>query len=247
MSRFQSYHPVDPYLPPLGGRPASARRSELLRGLGAMFDEATLAIEASGVERARQWRRDLAPLTMPGGSTIVRAYEARADRVDDSRRTIRARIGSACVDRYRTVIDPMGIQLGDYGRNPVVLWEHGRDPARGSMPIGKCTHIGAVVGPNGPEMVAEVSFFRDDEFAETLWRRYRDGDMRAWSVNVVPYPADCSPPTRSEVKARPELAECEMMYRRSGLAEFSAVSVGGNAEALTLDGGRSFGRLAFAY
>ena len=39
--------------------------------------------------------------------------------------------------------------------------------------------------------------------------------------------------------ARPELADCYMMYRSSDLGEYSAVAVGGNQECLTLTEARS--------
>jgi hypothetical protein len=180
------------------------------------------------------------------GGAIVRTYRGRTDGVDAGNRTITCRIGSQALDRYRTVIAPDGIELGDYGRNPVILWEHGQDPTRGALPVGKCTSIGCVVGPNGPELIAAAQFFDDDEFEKRLWKRYQDRSMSAWSVNIIPIKEHCGPPTREEIRRRPELADCECMFRRSILGEFSCVAVGGNQEALTLDDARSFARLAFA-
>jgi hypothetical protein len=173
---------------------------------------------------------------------IVRAYVARVEDVNPRERTMVAKINTGSLDRYRTVIDPRGIDRTNYTRNPVVLWEHGQDPARGAMPIGRNSSIRPAIGPDGPELIAKTQFFekgkKGDDFTERLWECYRDGDMRAWSVNIIPSPEGCSSPTKDEIRERPELADCWMMYRRSDLAEYSAVAVGGNAEALTCDEAR---------
>jgi len=53
-------------------------------------------------------------------------------------------------------------------------------------------------------------------------------------VNVLPNNKRCSPPTKEEIRARPELSECIMMYRSGDLAEYSGVAVPGNAETLSI-------------
>lgn len=219
-------------LPPLGGRPYAEYRAERLGAIRDMFGDATEVFTGLGLDYHKMIRAAIGQTT--GVGSIIRAYRSRTDGIDVDARTVTCRIGSAALDRYRTVIDPQGIELRDYARNSVVLWEHGRDPARGAMPIGKCVSIGCVIGPDGPELIAKARFFEDDEFSKRLWARYCNRDMSAWSVNVVPTEEHCSPPTRDEIRRRPELASCLMMYRRSVLAEFSAVAVGGNQEALTL-------------
>lgn len=178
---------------------------------------------------------------------IIRAYRARVDDVNRRERSIVAKINTSCVDYYRTVIDPRGIDLGDdrsgYRGNPVVLWEHGRDPARGSLPVGRNGWVRPAVGPNGPELVAKTGFYekgkKGDEFTEKLFEMYADEDMRGFSVNVVPDESRSSPPTHDEIRERPELKDCVMMYRGGRLAEYSAVAVPGNPEALTVDEARS--------
>ena len=92
--------------------------------------------------------------------------------------------------------------------------------------------------PAGRELLAEARFFTD-EFADRLYRMYRDGDLRAWSVRIVPDMQAYSPPTRSEIRARPELADVDCCYRKSDLCEFSAVAVPGNQECLTVSEARS--------
>lgn len=168
---------------------------------------------------------------------LIRAYRARVDDVNPRDRSLVAKINTGEVDRFNTVIDARGIGLTNYRNNPVVLWEHGRDPMRGAMPVGRNEWIKAVIGPTGPELIAKTYMYprgkKGDEFTERLFECYKDGDMRAFSVNVVPDMTRSSPPTYEEVRERPELAKCEMMYRGGDLAEYSLTAVGGNASALS--------------
>ena len=173
---------------------------------------------------------------------VQRAYVARVTDVDPKRRTVVGKINTAALDRYKTVIDPRGIDRTKYTENPVVMFEHGLCPSRGAMPVGRNNWIRPAIGPSGPELIAETAFYtkerKGDEFTERLFECYQDGDMRAFSVRVIPT-GNCSPPTPQEIRDRPELAECEMMYRSSELAEYSCVSVPGNAECLSVHDARS--------
>ena len=169
---------------------------------------------------------------------ITRAYLARVDDVIKKDRSIVAKINTAAVDRYQTVIDPKGIDLRAYNSNKVVLWEHGQDPSRGTMPVGRNGWIRPAIGPNGPELIAKTFFYdktsgKGDDFTERLFECYADGDMRAFSVRIIPT-GNCSPPTSEEIRARPELADCYMMYRSSDLGEYSATAVPGNGECVSL-------------
>lgn len=163
---------------------------------------------------------------------VTRTYAATVDDVSNAERMVVAKINTGAVDRYRTVIDPAGVDLKQYRANPVVLWEHGKDPSRGAMPVGKNVGISAIKARNG-SIVARTQFGKDD-YSQALFEMYRDELLRGWSVNILPVDKDCSPPTKEERRARPELDSCEMMYRSSELAEYSAVAIPGNAEALTM-------------
>jgi hypothetical protein len=163
---------------------------------------------------------------------LLRAYEATIEDVSKTDRSIVAKINTGDVDRYRTVISPEGIDLSSYRKNPCVLWEHGKDPQRGSLPIGRNQWIKPGGGNNGT-LVAKTLFGKDD-YSQALFDMYQDGTLRGWSVNILPDNKRCSPPTKEEMRARPELAECSMMYRYGELAEYSGVAVPGNAETLSI-------------
>lgn len=157
---------------------------------------------------------------------VIRGYAATVEDVSAQERMVTARINTASVDRYRSVIDPAGGDLSKYNR--VVLWEHGKDPTRGSLPIGKCSWIKRV----GNEIRARTQFAKDD-YSQALFEMYRDGMLNGWSVNVLPQAGSYGPPTQAE-RARPEMAGCETVYRKWELAEYSGVAVPGNAEALSM-------------
>jgi hypothetical protein len=133
------------------------------------------------------------------------------------------------VDRYRSVIEPAGIDLEDYRKSPVLLWEHGRCPTRGRLPVGRALWIKR----QGNKLVLRGQFGKDD-YSMALWEMYRDGICRGWSIFAIPDPKQASPPTRAEIRSRPELADCDIMFRACALGEVSCVSVPGNPETLTL-------------
>jgi hypothetical protein len=174
---------------------------------------------------------------------IIRAYVARVDDVIPKERSVVSKINTNAIDRYRTTIDPKGVDLSNYNQNRVVLWEHGMDPTRGAMPVGRNGWIRPAIGPEGPELIAKTHFHdkasgKGDEFTERLFECYRSGDLKGFSVRVCPKDG-CGPPTSEEIRARPELADCYMCYRSTELAEYSCVSCPGNQECLTVNEARS--------
>ena len=144
---------------------------------------------------------------------IIRAYEAAVDDVAAEQRTVTAIVNTGAVDRFRTVIDPAGIDLEAYRKNPVVLWEHGKDPTRGRLPVGRNLWIKR----QGDRLIARTQFGRD-EYSDALFSMYRDGLLRGWSIFAIPDAGKASPPTRAEIRSRPDLADCEMVYRASSSA-----------------------------
>lgn len=174
---------------------------------------------------------DLSNVSRTTMEPIVRAYDAQIDSVNTKERTLVARINTSALDRYNTVIDPKGARLDNYRRNPVVLWEHGKDPRRFTDPIGRNLWVRSSGGEAPLDLLAKTRFLNDD-FSQQRYEWYRDGILNAFSVNILPDVGGASPPTKEEVRTRPELADCTMMYRSWDLAEYSGTTVPGNADAL---------------
>jgi hypothetical protein len=162
---------------------------------------------------------------------IVRSYEAQIADVLPGERAVVAIINTAAVDRFKTVIDPAGIDVKRFVKNPVVLWEHGKDPQRGRVPIARNAWI--KVRKAEKDIIAKT-IFREDAFSDELFRMYQDGTLKGFSVDGLMVPGACGPPTADEVRKRPELADCKIVYRALDLIEYSAVAMPGNPEALAL-------------
>jgi hypothetical protein len=141
---------------------------------------------------------------------------------------LEAVVATGSVDRHRTAIDVVGVSLENYRRNPIVLWAGGSDPARGSVPIGRCISVDKA---GGDRIVAEVQFAAD-KFADRLFGFYKDGTLNAWEASVLP--SDESRPTAAEIRANKSLAKAERIVRRSELLAISAVGVPGNSMCLTI-------------
>ena len=72
---------------------------------------------------------------------ISREYTTEDLQVRVGERAVIARINTASIDRFNTIMDPLGIDLSHYNENRVVLWEHGTSTERGRQPIGRCNWI----------------------------------------------------------------------------------------------------------
>lgn len=158
---------------------------------------------------------------------FTRGFEAIIDDVQESQRSIVAKINTDGIDRYRTVITPQGAILDGYRANPVVLWEHGQDPTRGTRPIGKNKTIEA----NKRGIIAKT-IFKDDAYSMDLFKCYQDGWIRGWSVRMVN--PKYSAPTPDEIRSRPELRDCELVFREWELGEYSGTVLPGNKDTLTM-------------
>jgi hypothetical protein len=166
---------------------------------------------------------------------ITRAFDATIEDVDMVRRSVVARINTASRDRYNTVILPRGCQSkGWRASGGPVLWEHGKHPVRFTDPIANGDKLWNNGGPQPTELIAEPVFLKDD-FAQERLEWYRDGKVKGWSVNILPVARSAGPPTKDELRSRPDWEGVESVYREWELAEFSGTVLPGNIEALTAD------------
>lgn len=161
-------------------------------------------------------------------NTVIRSYEAKVDDVRPDERAVISKIGGMAIDRHRTIISHRGISLDAYRLNPIVLHEHGRCPTRGSLPVGRNQWIKI----DGDRMIAKT-IFRDDAYSSELFNAYKDEWMRGWSINVLSHEA--SPPTDEEMRSIPALRhECDLIYRKTELVEYSTTSMPSHRDALTI-------------
>jgi len=77
-------------------------------------------------------------------------------------------------------LDMRRMRTDSFNRNPVMLWQHGRDIQRGDLPIGRWANVR--VNQDG-ELIGEAEFDGDDKFALDVERKYRMGYLNAVSIS----------------------------------------------------------------
>src|SRR5690606_13142241 len=80
-------------------------------------------------------------------------------------------------------LDQSLFRFDNFRRNPVMLWQHGRDPMRGNVPIGRWENVR--MSDDGV-MRAEAVFDDSDEFARMIEQKYRRGFLNAASIGWMP-------------------------------------------------------------
>jgi len=148
---------------------------------------------------------------------------------DDAPRVALQVVSSGAVDDYDTIIDPAGLDLDRFRTNPVVLWGHRYN----EPPIGSDRRIWEEAG----KVIAETVYSRTAR-ADEVWQLKREGHLKAHSITFSP--VETVPRGR-----RHWASVCERygvdtetgpyeIYTRSVLLEHSDVSIGANADAVTL-------------
>lgn len=165
---------------------------------------------------------------------LIRAYEAKIDDVRSEDMSLVCRLNTADVDYYLTVLHPKGIRFDNYrSLGQPILWEHGKDlHRRFTDPIGNALWIKHNGGNAPTEIIAKPRFLKDD-FSRQRWEWYRDEIIRGWSVNILPDQGSAGPPTKEELRARPDWESASVIYRSGNLIEFSGTVLPGNPRALT--------------
>lgn len=130
-------------------------------------------------------------------------------------------ISTADLDRDGDTIAVEGWELGDYKKNPVVLFAHSHsDP-----PVGKSVKIWTEEG----KLRSQTRFTPHDlnPFGHMIGRLYEEGYMRATSVGFLPLEWEEAKDRRSEGPFF-----MPMDFKRQTLLEYSAVPVPANPNAL---------------
>lgn len=118
------------------------------------------------------------------------------------------------------VLEPDGLDVSGFLRNPVVLFQHGYDGQRGALPIGKASDVRQT--ENG--WTASVEW-ANDEFSRAIADMVRDGFLSAVSIGWRTLDAGWK--TRGGRET--------YVINRAEMMEFSVVSVPADADALVLE------------
>lgn len=126
---------------------------------------------------------------------------------------------------YGTRVLTEGIDLGQYERNPVLLWMHRRAFDGNAMPIGKVENLRVDDG----KLIGTPVFDQNDDFAKQIESKWESGFLRMASAALEPIETSAD-----EALVLP--GQTRETVTRSKLVEVSIVDIGGNDEALQLCG-----------
>jgi len=143
----------------------------------------------------------------------IKAFTADQVVREGEERTLTATISTGDLDRENDRINPHGFDFSGFIQNPVVLFAHRYD----IPPVAKALEIGV----SGDQVWSEMEFATKDDFelADTVYRLYCGGYMRAFSIGFVPMETERN-------------AEGGFDFASQELLEFSAVPVPANPHAL---------------
>lgn len=136
---------------------------------------------------------------------------------DDDKLILEHFISTASKDSGGDIMDPDGMVVRG---KPVVLFQHGLDPSKGSEPIAKPLSLTVGMNSKGVKgIIARTQYFPDDT-GKRLYQKAKDGYMPNWSIGWA------------EIESVP-LVDGGRHVKKWALMEYSQVAVGMNEEATT--------------
>jgi hypothetical protein len=160
--------------------------------------------------------------------------------IDAKSMSVTAILNTPAEDREGDIIEPAGIDTTLHRKNPVVFFDHWQpDKDRGvfNLPVGKSEDESGLytVKLDGGRLIGTTYFSQKHPYGEAIFRLYEDRILRAWSVAVKI--ADAKP-RRASVRIA---GYTPRHITKSALAEYSAVGIGCNPDALTVRLQKGFG------
>lgn len=155
------------------------------------------------------------------GKLVRKGVATRTKAIDPTNRTVDFIISTKAIDRDGDTIDPAGWELGEFLRNPVVLFAHDSM----ALPIGKAVKV----SPSTDALRASAKFTTEDlnPMGDTVFRMIQHGFLSATSVGFAPIEFDISDDESRNSGFFPGFD-----FKRQTLLEFSVVPVPSNPEAL---------------
>jgi hypothetical protein len=114
-------------------------------------------------------------------TTFARGFLDTETRNTDG--PLRFILSSPGVKRDGLELDMTRWNLTGFNRNPVAKWNHGFDPLRGDLPIGRWRNVRFT---SDRAMVGDLEFDQEDEFARAVESKYQRGFLNAVSIGFIP-------------------------------------------------------------
>lgn len=148
---------------------------------------------------------------------IEKGFTGEIKASNDDERTITALVSTEAIDRDHEVLSISGWQLKNYRKNPVVLFAH----KYSEPPVAKSLWVKK--DPDG--LLAKMQFAETD-FANDIYRMYKEKFMKAFSVGFIPFEV------KDYSEEEQEAGEPRRRYLKQDLLEYSCVPVPANPEAV---------------
>lgn len=167
-------------------------------------------------------------------SKICKMYSCELKDFNEDDRSFTAIASTGVVDRDGDILEPAGVILKNYKKNNVLLWGHDAS----SLPIGKGMDVKVERLSNGKEVISFRPKFASAEdgnpFAEQVFRMYKSGFLKAFSIRFDPFEYEDMPDENRRGYSRGR------RYTKFELLEISAVNVPANPEALKVKDYQNF-------
>ncbi len=156
-----------------------------------------------------------------GDLVLLEPSTSETKEVRRSEKSVVVTISTRARDRHGDIIDPAGVRLDRFRKNPVVLYSHDY----GGLPVAKSlwervrpseSNDGANV-----ELVAKPQFHLQTELSREVWALVEKGVLSAWSIGFIPEDWEPQPKGKG------------FRVKRWDLLEYSCVPVPANFQALT--------------
>ena len=145
-----------------------------------------------------------------------KVYTSEIKGIDDKEMTLTAYVSTATIDRSNEILDPNGVDLTNYKKNPVVLWAHNYE----MPPIGKALWVKR----DGEGVLSKVKF-ASTEFAQEIFQLYKEGFLKAFSVGFIP---------KTHEDKMNKSGDNIRTFTKWEMLEYSAVPVPANPDAIAL-------------
>ncbi|MEW5911491.1 MAG: HK97 family phage prohead protease [Thermodesulfobacteriota bacterium] len=151
---------------------------------------------------------------------VHKVMDFTVGRADEEQRTFWAVASSGSLDRQGDLIEAAGWDFTNFLKNPVIPWAH--DYA--SPPVARAL----AVKVQGDRLLFQAQFPRPEEyaFADTIYRLYKGGYLKAFSVGFAPLESEL---VTHQAQGR---LVTGTRYLKQELYEISCVTLPANPEAL---------------
>ena len=149
---------------------------------------------------------------------IRKVFTGEIKDINEKDNTLVSFVSTGAVDRMGDIIQPEGIDLKNYRKNPVVLWAHDYN----TPPIGKSVWIKKQDGG-----VISKMQFANTAFAQEIFQLYKEGFLKAFSIGFIPIESE-------PMDGKDNGFMSPRRYLKTEMLEYSAVPVPANPEALAM-------------